>query len=145
MQAGDWVTTFERKYNQLAGKYVEDDLLTERIKKRTAKIVKVPRYHTPFKETASGSWEAKTGYCEWRYLRPSTPEEIAQGEVLERDAAEKAQQRKDAAKAIRLKLPGVDWSAINDATVERIQEMVNDERNRIQLVQLKLRKGKGKR
>lgn len=143
MQAGDWVTTFERKYDQLAGKYTEADVHVQRIEKRTAKQIKVPRYYAPFKEVSAGEWYAKTEYYGGhRYLRPATPEEVAQGEALEREASEKAQQLHDAANAIRLKLPGLDWSVIHDATVLRINEIVHDPRNRIQPVQLRLGKGK---
>ena len=142
MKAGDWVTTFDRQYDQLAGKYYEADLSVQRIEKRTAKQVKVPRYFAQFKESAAGVWSAKTGYYEWRYLRPSTPEEIQQGEALEREVAAKAQARRDAANAIRLSLPGLDWGDIDDATVERIQEMVQDPANRVKPVQLTIGKGK---
>ena len=143
MKAGDWVTTFERKYDQLAGKYTEADVHVQRIEKRTAKTVKVPRYYAQFKASAAGEWSAKTEYYGgYRYLRPSTPEEIAQGEAIEREAAEKAQQRKDAANAIRRKLPGLDWSAIDDATVERIEAMVQNPANHVKPVQMIIGKGK---
>ena len=138
MQVGDWVT--------IEGKRLSDDRRSNvpyiRIR-RIARVtptgwIVVSGCSYPFRSHSLNGWRDK----EWDHLRPSTPEEIAQGETLEREAAEKAQARRDAANAIRLKLPGLDWALIDDATVERINEMVQNPANRIQPVQLKLGKGK---
>lgn len=137
MKAGDWVT--------IEGKRISEDRRRTESYVRTRRVAKV----TP------AGWIVVTGCSHpfkphgaeyrdkgWELLRPSTPEEIEQGEALEREAAEKAQARRDAANAIRLTLPGLEWSAIDDATVERIQEMVLNPANRVKPVQMEIGKGK---
>lgn len=138
MQAGDWVT--------IEGKRLSNDRRSNvpyiRIR-RIARVtptgwIMVSGCSYPFKSHSLNGWRDK----DWDRLRPSTLEEIAQGEALERELAAQAQARRDDANAIRLKLSGLDWNAIDDATVERIVAMVQDQRNRIQPVQLKFGKGK---
>lgn len=129
MKAGDWVTIEGRKYS-LGQRRLESYSSVRRIARVTPTgWIVVAGYSNPFKPNGA-EYRDKEG----QLLRPSTPEEIAQGEALEREAAEKAQARRDAANTMRVTLASLRWAVIDDGTIEQIYKMINDPRNRIQPV-----------
>lgn len=137
MKAGDWVT--------IEGKRLSNDRRSNVPYIRIRRITRVTPTGwivavgctDPFKPHGS-EYRDK----DWDRLRLSTPEEIAQGEALERELAAQAQARQDAANVMRVTLSSLRWAVIDDDTIERIYAMINDPRNRVEPMRFKLGKGK---
>lgn len=137
MRIGDWVTIEGRKYS-LGQRRLESYSSVRRIARVTPTgWIVADGYSNPFKPNGA-EYRDKEGQS----LRPSTLEEIAQAEALEREAAEKAQQRKDAANVMRVTLSSLRWAVIDDDTIEQIYKLISDPHNRVEPMQLKLGKGK---